>query len=604
MDGEVEVSPGDDPLLLKGLEIVEKVRDYPNVVSSRVGRRPGLGHLGDRSSGSSSAPFLSTAKESPSDHQLELDCPASGDEYCEPGLGLASDDDTEVEDDVMEERDDTFLHVLSRRNVPSYSADTQIAASSSLSGGSPNNRHSDSPRPDKTSRNPGSDSGILKDKEASSDAVIHEFAEIPEPATELASPQLWIANVEHFTPLSGAHCTIQARDALDEEHSTGEMRDAVEHMQRRSPISSAPLGETENNNDSEDVTQEAEDGKWDSLINDCALEHDSFGVECEREPKVELDTLAEVRVRVYHASGEPIVERCGKEGTPLLAITIGPTQAPAQCPIEQQNGPRDAVGVTEEEQQHQGDITVEAESGQWSLSEHDSEFSIRKASPDITLPNEATRTSENSEDKSSDVRTRTGSEGERACQLDEPAEKIIIKIIHRGVIKTEREKAEQAQTSPIDTSTKHISSRAGSPSASLLLYPSISNLPVLSSTAPATSVLVPPMTVHSAPVQQEIRPQNSQSIEAVLRRRTSSNLGRTSSLLSQGINTTAADVRINSKIRKSLHDELISVTSDTSSHRGDEGDESMRSIVEVSSQDPRAAARAVAILKLVCHSTD
>ncbi|WRT64581.1 uncharacterized protein IL334_001513 [Kwoniella shivajii] len=49
------------------------------------------------------------------------------------------------------------------------------------------------------------------------------------------------------------------------------------------------------------------------------------------------------------------------------------------------------------------------------------------------------------------------------------------------------------------------------------------------------------------------------------------------------------------KPRRSLHDELAAVAAD---EEGNEGDESFRSVVEVSSLDPKAAARAAAILKL------
>nr|XP_018265263.1 uncharacterized protein I303_01623 [Kwoniella dejecticola CBS 10117]OBR87421.1 hypothetical protein I303_01623 [Kwoniella dejecticola CBS 10117] len=52
------------------------------------------------------------------------------------------------------------------------------------------------------------------------------------------------------------------------------------------------------------------------------------------------------------------------------------------------------------------------------------------------------------------------------------------------------------------------------------------------------------------------------------------------------------------KPRKSLHDELAAVASRPDAEGSFEGDQSFRSVVEVSSLDPKAAARAAAILKL------
>ncbi len=565
LEKEIEASPGDDPLLLKGPEVDEVERQWPKVESWKTGLGLELGPLPMTAAMSSprrsrSAPPVTAAPVPVDDKDLRLDHSGIQDDQYDPGQTWASDDDTDVED-TGDPRDDTFLHVLGRRIVhtqplsparhisetiaPPVRLDEPIGSRPRVDGGS----SSQTPR----SHDPDRISLMLEEARTRLGSTMKELAAESDDEPE-RSPEQSAAEADGADPAAypGDHIADErsaslaphaASDAFDEEHEG-------------------------------DATREAEDGEWDIAVakssNKCSA---SPGFK-----QIPKDASHSPSPETTHRSAqhEEKVDRSAEEG-------------------KESTGTPDAE---KSQADHTGDISIEAESDDWSLSEPSGERSIVEAHQGQpgSLQDSEYMSDEKSDQSDGDQSSSEDEDHEEPLPA-ESGEKIVIRVINRGVVKIEDEQVAVClglpNELPVHASLRELPSTSLYPSLSTL--PTLPTEPVLSQPLPSPS---PPIALTSEHAQPRVqRYGNASAIEAMLgpRNSSSSSSVRPPSRLSQEV-TTASTEDGPSRSRMSLRDELAFAIA---TERDNEGDESMRSVVEVSSLDPRAAARAAAILKLV-----
>lgn len=586
LEKAVEASPGDDPLLLKGLEIEGENIVWPKVESWQAGLGQDL-HTGPENIASSSrypahsqTMRLHSAPVTADDlHNPQNLADAPGDQY-DPGQVCFSDDDTDAEDSERM-RDDTFVHVLSRQRPPSRSTSPAGVASFEPSFRS----HSKSPAA------------------LPCDLV---FTSIVRSAPVRDHDRLDRMLEQARMGLAAATQELE-KDAREEDAMNPQPEEPVaqkfpigfgDRQTHQDQISAVP--ETEESDRStyegqERDVREAEDGEWSMSTNGQDDPSPSnLSTEIMTEP-VPLETI------------EPSLTAVGAE-------EVKRAECASTTPATDERVEADHPVVEEDEINQQsfdelgGDLTVEAECGEWSLSEPELE---QPDGRNILGANQspAQEASDMSDDDVAEceAQSSTARSEEEDEELQEDSEKIVIQVIDRGIVKLEDNQDSDTPRSSKETPDSDALAFVSSVNLSSL-YPSLASLPILANTSDsAQSSTLPLSPAVSVPSQSQplvYRYGNAPAIEAMLRRRNSSSSGpaRPSEGLSQEF-TLAEGFSTVPRPNRSLHDDLASFTATV---ENEEADQSMRSVVEVSSLDPRAAARVAAILKLVgavqCYS--
>jgi hypothetical protein len=211
---------------------------------------------------------------------------------------------------------------------------------------------------------------------------------------------------------------------------------------------------------------------------------------------------------------------------------------------------------------------------------------------------------------SSDEAEYDGERAQEAPVSPEPAtipQKIVLKLISRGIVKIEpsspinahanlesplEEAAEARSTTPaydppLPSVTSALAIRSPAPVSSTL-YPTLPTTPVTATLSPlvSTTPLESPPARQRSPIRQQSVPsRNETSLQAGPSTRPLSRLSRQISASPEYDGDDSIRVRTPRSLGLEMEDA--------------DADNSMRSVVEVSSLDPKAAARAAAILKLV-----
>ncbi|OCF58592.1 hypothetical protein L486_03079 [Kwoniella mangroviensis CBS 10435] len=305
----------------------------------------------------------------------------------------------------------------------------------------------------------------------------------------------------------------------------------------------------------------------------------------------------------------------------------------------------------EEEDQAAGDVTAEADNSAWNLSAEEYEVPLRDRSDgeseEENREKEEERAEETEDEDNSLAQENAQQSEEASPEPVEVPERIVLRLVERGMIKLEAESdsedvvqdvpfesdippvVRQSSSSasrerPCTPSRGPSEIRARSTTRSPIAGPSTPSVyPALSttqlnvdSTTPKTAP--PPSVLQSA--NSTIQVEGVTSLERTLLHRVG-----TSKLSQQIVPSSRTTEEASSPVlqqqssppnlvnreegeesvvirkpRRSLHDELAAVSASVADddHFDGEGDDSFKSVVEVSSLDPKAAARAAAILKL------
>ncbi|WWD07444.1 hypothetical protein V865_005543 [Kwoniella europaea PYCC6329] len=303
-----------------------------------------------------------------------------------------------------------------------------------------------------------------------------------------------------------------------------------------------------------------------------------------------------------------------------------------------------------EEDSAAGDVTAEADNSAWNLSAEEYEVPLRDRSDGESEENQ-----EKEEERAEEAQDEDNSLAQENAQQSEEAspepveipERIVLRLVERGMIKLEPESdsEDMVQDVPFESDIPPVVRRS-SPSASRerpctpsrgpseIRARSTSRSPIA---GPSTPSVYPPLpttklnvessTPKTAPPPSVFQSANSTTqAEGVtsFQRMLSQRVG-TSKLSQQIVPSSPTTEEASSPVqqrqfsspnqanreegeesvvirkpRRSLHDELAAVSASVADdeHFDGEGDDSFKSVVEVSSLDPKAAARAAAILKL------
>ncbi|WVW78224.1 hypothetical protein I302_100176 [Kwoniella bestiolae CBS 10118] len=351
-------------------------------------------------------------------------------------------------------------------------------------------------------------------------------------------------------------------------------------------------------------------------------------------------------------SANPEVNEDATDEIALSYHTEVPTQLAVA--IDEESALQD---MEEEENSSVGDITVEADNSAWNLSTEEYEIPLKDESdgeveeqeednesfaPDENIHQQAEATEEDDSPANEAANQQTAEEEENQDSPEpiEVPERIVLRLVESGIIKLEPESDAEVvvENVPFESdippvlnnnatsASSPIHDRPSTPSLSAneLRERSITRSPApVSIAGPSTPSVYPALPVVHA--QPESSTPKTAPPPSSLRYANSTPQGLTSqksgtSKLSQQILPSSPSTEqasspaqhsspprracqqqsdesvIIRKPRRSLHDELATAAADDDNSF--EGDESFRSVVEVSSLDPKAAARAAAILKL------
>ena len=592
----VEASPGDDPLLLKALETEALGRKL--MVDSWKAE---LRHEGQAipvnalASSSRLSPRDGKPQAVTSDDQDQTDQAEVEHEYHDI-QNWASDDDS-VLADGNGVQDDTFLHILSRCAAVPASRSPGAGPSRATSRSASPLGATDCLRPEPalpsaavstpTCANSGRLALVLTEARAGLVAAPQELAD-PDDGEEESS-KLLIPDIERLE--------------VDDQVTLHEAEDESVHTS-----TSSLRGEEHE----ADIASGAEDGDWKVLASERKIRPESpEGVSqhsfedllpkiLESPSQPEIETVSSLDIVTSHLDSIAVGKQCAAE-VPQSSSFDAPSQKKQDEQVTEQPSKQ-----TEEDEKiarpvhledEAGDITAEAESGDWSLSEPGDErrTDFPASGMNRSSNRETSPASVGEEAESHDEHASAESDQEDDPSPGENGEKIVIRVISRGVVKLEDERAAESPGA-CDLSGHAIAEIRGSSPRSASLYPSVSGIPKVFTLH--VGGRQPPLT-STGPCSHTstYRYSNAPALEAMLPRRTSSGPGsvHVPSRLSQET-TLVAEASRKSRPTRTLQDELSSATAND----GDEqGDESIQSVVEVSSLDPRAAARAAAILKLV-----
>ncbi|WWD00810.1 hypothetical protein V866_007747 [Kwoniella sp. B9012] len=312
---------------------------------------------------------------------------------------------------------------------------------------------------------------------------------------------------------------------------------------------------------------------------------------------------------------------------------------------------QDSLQEEEDEDSAAGDVTAEADNSAWNLSAEEYEVPLK----DDSDGESEQENQEKDEERAEEAEDQDDSLAQENAQHSEEAspepveipERIVLRLVERGMIKLEPESDSEdvVQDVPFESDIPPVV-RQSSPSAprerpctpsrgpSEIRARSTTRSPIAGPSTPSvypalptTQLNVESSTPKTAPPPSVFQSANSTtqaegftSLEHMLSQRVG-----TSKLSQQIVPSSPSSEEASSpahqqrssppnlvnreegeesvvirKPRRSLHDELAAVSASVADddHFDGEGDDSFKSVVEVSSLDPKAAARAAAILKL------
>ncbi|WVQ69481.1 uncharacterized protein L199_007700 [Kwoniella botswanensis] len=307
--------------------------------------------------------------------------------------------------------------------------------------------------------------------------------------------------------------------------------------------------------------------------------------------------------------------------------------------------------VDEEEDPAAGDVTAEADNSAWNLSAEEYEVPLKDDSEGETEEENREKEqerAEEAEDEDNSLMQENAQQSEEASpEPVEIPERIVLRLVERGMIKLEPESDSEdvVQDVPFESDIPPVV-RQSAPSASRerLFTPSrgpseirarsITRSPIAGPSTPSVYPVLPTtqLNVESSTPKTAPPPSVFQSASSTtqaegvtsLERMLSERVG-TSKLAQQIVPSSPTTEETSSPVqqrqfsspnqanreegeesvvirkpRRSLHDELAAVSASVADndHFDGEGDDSFKSVVEVSSLDPKAAARAAALLKL------